>query len=251
MMIIQPINIHPQPISALLVHALQIGKRIWLSQFPVLFLVASLLYWSQQGLADWALSQGWHSSFVPLITAPVSVFFTNLYLVYVAIVLKRSDSGIHWDQQLQAVSATAVLLPTVILASLLSFAAIFLGTILLIIPGLLLLLWFTVFPQIAAFERIGAMASLKRSLFLVKGSSLRVAGLLLAFIAIRLVLQLVPELLFPTAASQPGLAFSLFIISEMLILPFEGAAYYLLYLELRARKEAFDYEVYREEAKAG
>lgn len=164
------------------------------------------------------------------------------------IVLKRSHLGTQWDQQLQALTAFGSLVPVVILASLLEFAGVALGTLLLIIPGILLMIWFTVFPQVIAFEGMGAIAALKRSLFLVKGSTLRVLGIILIFAVVRAVLQYLPGFLFPAIASQLTIAFLLFLIREMLILPFEGAAYYLLYLELRTRKEAFDFDVYQEES---
>ncbi|WP_339186168.1 hypothetical protein NST37_02225 [Brevibacillus sp. FSL K6-6036] len=247
-MIIQPSNIQPQPISVLLGHSLKTGKRIWLSQFPFLFLIVSLLFWSEQALTGWAQSQQLKEAFSPLIMTPVNGILLSLYFVYVGIVLKRSHLGTQWDQQLQALTAFGSLVPVVILASLLEFAGVALGTLLLIIPGILLMIWFTVFPQVIAFEGMGAIAALKRSLFLVKGSTLRVLGIILIFAVVRAVLQYLPGFLFPAIASQPAIAFLLFLIREMLILPFEGAAYYLLYLELRTRKEAFDFDVYQEES---
>jgi hypothetical protein len=249
-MIIQPKDLQPQPISAILARSWIIGKRMWVSHFPFLFLIVSVLFWAQFFLAEWLRFKQVHGFVVYLVTTPVNDMLLSFYFAYVVLLMKRWETNVDGIAHLHAFQSALKMAPVLIVASLASYLLTLFGTILLVIPGVLFFLWLYLYPQVMAFEREGAIPSLKRSMYLVKGSTLHTLFVMLPFLALRLFLQFLPGFVLPETDGHPAVAFGLFIIREMILLPFEASAYYLLYLELRARKEAFDYDVYLEQCKA-
>jgi hypothetical protein len=248
-MIIQPKDLQPQPISAILAHSWIIGKRIWVRHFPYLFLMVSVLFWAQFFLEEWLRSKHVHSFAADLVTTPVSDVLLSFYFAYVVLLLKRWETDVDGIAHLHAFQSALKMAPVLIAASLVSYLLTLLGTILLVIPGVLFFLWLYLHPQVIAFEREGAIPSLKRSMYLVKGSTFHALFVMLPFLALRLFLQFLPGIVLPETDGHPAVVFGLFLIREMILLPFEASAYYLLYLELRARKEAFDYDVYLEQCR--
>jgi len=75
-------------------------------------------------------------------------------------------------------------LPMLLIVGILSFALILAGLVLLIIPGLVAMVWFSLVVQVAAIEESrGVISIFRRSRDLVKGHFWQVAGIILITIA--------------------------------------------------------------------
>ena len=128
-------------------------------------------------------------------------------------------------------------LPAIIVAGILAAIGIFLGLLLLIAPGLLLLTWWILIIPVIVLEGRSAGESFGRSRELVRGYGWQVFGVIvltiLLFIAFRIVLGLV---LLPFADWLQG--FLTEIVAGTLATPFIAVVWTLLYYRLKAAKEA-------------
>jgi hypothetical protein len=127
-------------------------------------------------------------------------------------------------------------LGSIIVAGLLAGIAIFIGLILLIVPGLILLTWWILIIPVIVLENTGAGAAFGRSRELVRGYGWNVFGVvvltILIFIGFSIVLGLV---LLPVADWLQSFLSN--IISGTLATPFAALAWTLLYFRLRRAKE--------------
>jgi hypothetical protein len=128
-------------------------------------------------------------------------------------------------------------LPAIIVAGILAGLGIFLGLLLLIVPGLVLLTWWILIIPVIVLEQRSAGESFGRSRELVRGYGWSVFGLIvltiLIFIGFRILLALV---LFPFADWLQS--FLQEVLVGTLATPFVAVAWTLLYYRLRAAKEA-------------
>ena len=125
--------------------------------------------------------------------------------------------------------------------SLLMLAAILAGSLLLLIPGLVLWTMFMVAVPACVVERLGPIASLRRSAGLTKGNRLRLFGLFLLLLigltALRYLVNLVGlSIGGPFAAGVLDVAF------DTLSSAFELVAIAVVYHDLRVAKEGIDIE---------
>jgi hypothetical protein len=128
-------------------------------------------------------------------------------------------------------------LGAIIVAGILAALGIFLGLLLLIIPGLVLLTWWILIIPVIVIEGRSAGESFGRSRELVRGYAWGVFGVIvltiLLFIAFRIVLGLV---LIPFADWLQSFVTELAV--GTLATPFAAVAWTILYFRLRAAKEA-------------
>ncbi len=142
------------------------------------------------------------------------------------------------------------LLGTILIAGI----VIGIGFMVLIIPGLILWVWFAFIPQTVVIEGEGGIGAMKRSKYLVKGYFARTFALfILIFIAVSLVTGVISYGItrFPFLGqySRPLGEGAANVIS-VLLEPFRIAAMTLLYYDFRIRKEGFDLEIMAEELTA-
>jgi hypothetical protein len=127
-------------------------------------------------------------------------------------------------------------LGSIIVAGILAGIAIFIGLILLIVPGLVLLTWWILIIPVIVLENTSAGAAFGRSRELVRGYGWNVFGVIvltiLLFIAFSIVLGLV---LLPVADWLRSFLSN--IITGTLTTPFAATAWTLLYFRLRRAKE--------------
>lgn len=125
-----------------------------------------------------------------------------------------------------------------------------LGLMLLIIPGIIVAVWFSLYQQVVVLEGKGASASLSRSKQLVKGNFWRAtAVVLVVYLITGTIGQLVAIpfnalgvlLLGPEVGTLIGNLGSMLI--SALVMPYSFIATTLLYFDLRARKEGYDLEL--------
>jgi hypothetical protein len=130
-------------------------------------------------------------------------------------------------------SATPVLFP-LIGAGLLAAIGIFIGFILLIIPGLILLTWWAVIAPVIVIERAGVMDSFGRSRGLVRGSGWQVFGVIVVLFVIQLVLAGIVNAIF-TGISDSFISYSIADLAvRCLIAPLVALAAAVVYFELKA-----------------
>ena len=128
-------------------------------------------------------------------------------------------------------------LPAIIVAGILAAIGIFLGLLLLIVPGLVLLTWWILIIPVIVLEKRSAGEAFGRSRELVRGYGWNVFGVIvltiLLFIGFRILLGLV---LIPFADWLQSFVSE--ILVGTLVTPFVAVAWTLLYYRLRAAKEA-------------
>ena len=114
------------------------------------------------------------------------------------------------------------------------------GTMLLVIPGLVLTFVFMFVPIVVLFEREAGVSALRRSYELCKSDWQRIGVLCLIFLA----LKLIPAMLIaaiPVAMVRGILA----VVYSILLLPLGALTLLLLYLDNRRTREGFDKEALR------
>jgi len=132
--------------------------------------------------------------------------------------------------------ALAILLP-LIGTSLLGYAAVFVGFVFLVVPGIYLGFAFFLMGQVMVLEQIFGTAALRRSHELMKGNKLRafgvmlIGGILVGILStgLQLILGLVPYL--GTLAGS---------VAQAIGAVYTSAIAVVLYFDIRCRKEAFD-----------
>ena len=107
------------------------------------------------------------------------------------------------------------------------------GFFLLIVPGLVLLVWFSLANQVVVVEGKAYFEALRRSMEVVRGSWWRVLYVLLVLVLINLAVLMACGVLFGEAAGAIGQIFGI------LFVPLWSIALTLLYFDLRAEKEGF------------
>jgi hypothetical protein len=169
--------------------------------------------------------------------------------------LMKSISQSYLGKQTSVGQAYRTMLPrllAIILASILVALVVGVGFLLLVVPGIIFSLWFSLTIPVLILEGTGASKSMSRSKDLVSGNLGRVFGLgivvvfitgiigwIFGFIGGVIGIQLVETS--PTLAQFLASLFSL--IGQVMALPISAAAYILLYYDLRIRKEGFDLEM--------
>lgn len=125
-------------------------------------------------------------------------------------------------------------------AGIAKYLVVFVGFLLLIVPGIILLLGYAVVAQVVVLERVSATASLRRSWELTSGYKTRALGLAIVLWMILLVPSMAAGILFmlvPQSVVQIGA-----LLVQVLLYPVMPCAFTLYYYDLRVRKEAFDLE---------
>jgi hypothetical protein len=138
---------------------------------------------------------------------------------------------------------------TLVGISIMSSLVVFLGALLLIVPGLIFLAGFLLSPVVAVIEGSrNSSAAMSRSWELSKGFK----GKILLTMLVALLLMLVPSIalgglggLFGGAAERPMALVVIVIplILQVFVYPFVYVVQTVLYYDLRVRKEGFDLEV--------
>ena len=135
---------------------------------------------------------------------------------------------------------------SVIVVSIMAGILIMLGTILLVIPGILIAVWTVVATPVAAIEGLKNSAALGRSRSLARGQFWHVLGTMFLVWLIVLVLvlggALVLGIVFGTVGMPSGLTQMLSGLLMVPLFPLIGVATSLLYYDLRVRSEGADVE---------
>ena len=122
---------------------------------------------------------------------------------------------------------------------LLAALAILAGLILLVVPGLYLMLAFTLVTQIIMLEGLAGVTALGRSRHLMRGNLLRAFALGMVVALLGGVLSFGLELVFAVA---PGFGVVGSALAQAVAFAYYSAVSVVFYFDVRARKEAFDLE---------
>lgn len=128
---------------------------------------------------------------------------------------------------------------TILLAAIVVCFFVLVGLVLLIVPGILLLLWFSLYQPVIVKENITVVEALKRSRELTAG----VMGKALIFFLLPIFIEgAVRWLIAPLIPLWNGSTMSLIAIDTVLftlVLPLEALLFTLLYYDARVRSEAY------------
>ena len=142
-----------------------------------------------------------------------------------------------------------------ILAQVANFLLVFLGMLLLVVPGLIVLVGLSLTPPALVVENLSSTAALGRSWRLTKGARWKLVGvfvplfllLVVPMIAITVIVGIVAAVVGvasatdSTGAALLGAAFAGLI--QMLVYPLFNCALTIAYYDQRIRKEGFDLEL--------
>jgi len=128
-------------------------------------------------------------------------------------------------------------------ANLLQMLFVFIGLILLIVPGVIAAVWLLLTPSVVMLEGLGGMNALKRSKALGQGFYWRNFGVLLLVMVIcgvlGAILGAILGALFGTVLGNFGFRL-IYVLAQTLSAPLSLITIVLLYYDLRVRKEAYD-----------
>jgi hypothetical protein len=205
--------------------------RIYSRYASVLLPVAALLYLVEALFSVLAPE----STALALVGGVISVLLSTLYTGMVVELVDDVRDG-RLDQSVGDMirSVSTVLLPLVAV-SILAAIGIAIGFILLIVPGLVLLTFWSVVAPVTVLERPGVFAAFGRSWQLVRGNGWQVFGVILIFflifIAVGIVLGVIGAVL--GDAGEVVLGY----IGSVLTAPLVALASAVLYFELKRIKE--------------
>jgi hypothetical protein len=117
--------------------------------------------------------------------------------------------------------------------------AIMMGLLLFVVPGLYLMLAFSLLTQVIVLENVAGMTALSRSRELLRGNLLRAVGIILVFSIASGVLGMSLGLAFGAVPALESVGSAL---AQALAFAYYSAVLVVFYFEIRARKEAFDLE---------
>ncbi|MEP6910386.1 MAG: hypothetical protein ABI896_08155 [Actinomycetota bacterium] len=127
-------------------------------------------------------------------------------------------------------------LGSVVVASILAALAIFIGLILLIVPGLVLMTWWAVIIPVIVLENRSAGEAFTRSRELVKGHGWGVFGVIVLMVLLLIGFSLLLSLILSPLADWLQ-SFVSQVVSGTLTAPFVAIVLTLLYFRLKAAKE--------------
>lgn len=128
-------------------------------------------------------------------------------------------------------------LASIVVAGVLASIGVFLGLLLLIVPGLVLMTWWVLIIPVIALERTPAGAAFSRSRELVRGSGWNVFGVIVVSILLLVAFEIVLGIVLTPVAGWLR-SFVSSVVSGTLTAPFIALVWTLLYFRLRQAKTA-------------
>jgi Uncharacterised protein family (UPF0259) len=199
------------------------------------FLPLALLVYVVLGLISLVLSLvlGWFGALLGALIGLVGVFWLQGALSLAVADVRDGRADLSISETLQQVRPR---LAPLLGAGLLAGLGIALGLLLLIVPGLVLLTWWSVIVPVIVFERVAAMESFGRSRALVRGNGWNVFGVIVLTVLILLVAAIVIAILVAIALNwlpEEIRSYVQNLVSNTLTAPFLALAWTLMYFRLR------------------
>jgi Uncharacterised protein family (UPF0259) len=191
--------------------------------FVVLSLVSLLL----------SFALGWFGAILATVIGLVGVFWLQGALCEAVADVRDGRPDLSISETLQRVRPRVA---SLLGAGLLAGLGVALGLLLLIVPGLVLLTWWSVIVPVIMLERVTAMESFGRSRALVRGHGWNVFGVIvltvLVLIVVAILLALVLTILLAWLPDEVR-GYVQTLVSNTLTAPFLALAWTLLYFRLR------------------
>lgn len=177
--------------------------------------------------------------------------------------LTKSVSESYLGNEISVGQAYQFVLPkflTLILAGICVVLVVYLGLLLLVVPGIIFGLWFVLTTPVIIVENLGATQGMSRSKSLVSGNLGKIFSV--GFLVL-LISYIVAIILHYGASVFAGVLFSgnttlalalnhlVSVAGSILIAPIGATAYILLYYDLRIRKEGFDLQMLAKSIRSG
>lgn len=217
--------------GAVLKEAWALYKRHWRHLIGVALIV--YLFLSLITLVLGLVFEDWVALLASAFVSLAGTFWLQGALVEAVADVRDGRADLSISQTLERVAPR---LNTLALAGMLAALGITVGVIAFVVPGLVLLTWWSLIVPVIMLEQSGVAEAFRRSRQLVSGYGWNVLGVLLLTILVLIGVSIViSTLLSPLADNIQSLVAS--IVSSSLTAPFAALAWTLVYYELRARKE--------------
>jgi hypothetical protein len=184
-----------------------------------------------------SLALGWFGALLGSLIGLVGVFWLQGALCEAVADVRDGRADLSISETLQRVRPrVAPLLGAGLLAGL----GVAIGLILLVVPGLLLLTWWSLIVPVIVLERVAAMESFGRSRELVRGNGWNVFGVIvltvLVLIVVALLLAILLAILLAWLPDEVG-SYVQTLVSNTLTAPFLALAWTLMYFRLRELRQ--------------
>jgi hypothetical protein len=202
------------------------------------FLPLALLVFVVLSLISLVLSLvlGWFGAVLASVVGLVGVFWLQGALAEAVADVRDGRADLSISETLHRVRPR---LASLLGAGLLAGLGVALGLLLLIVPGLVLLTWWSVIVPVVVFERVAAMESFGRSRELVRGYGWNVFGVIVLTVLVLLLAVLVLAIVFAIVLAwlPDGLrSYVQSLTANTLTAPFLALAWTLMYFRLRELK---------------
>jgi hypothetical protein len=175
----------------------------------------------------------WVGAILGAIVSLIGLFWVQGALVKAVDDIRDGRADLTLGQTFERVRPQLI---SIIVAGILAAIGVFLGLLLLIVPGLVLLTWWVLIIPVVVIEERRAGEAFSRSRELVRGYGWGVFGVIVLTILIVIGFNIaLGIILLPVADWLQSLLSN--IISGTLVTPFIAVAWTLLYFRLRAAKE--------------
>ena len=208
--------------------------QLYRAHWRRLIAIAAIVFVPLGGIAAALALAGWPGVVAANVLSLAATFLVQGALVKAVEDLRdgRADLGIaetfgHAGAQLVPLAA----------AGLLAAIGIFIGLLLLIVPGLVLWTWWLVVPAVIVLEHRPVLESFRRSRELVRGTAWPVFGVVVLTVLILVALGLAIAILLAPVDSDLWRGFLGQAVADSLAAPFVAVAWTLTYFRLREIEE--------------
>jgi len=192
--------------------------------FVVLSLISLLL----------SLALGWFGALLGSLIGLVGVFWLQGALCEAVADVRDGRADLSISETLQRVRPRV---GPLLVAGLLAGLGVVIGLILLIVPGLLLLTWWSLIVPVIVLERAAAMESFGRSRELVRGNGWNVFGVIVLTVLVLVVVGILLAIALAWLPDEVG-GYVQTLVSNTLTAPFLALAWTLMYFRLRELRQA-------------
>lgn len=219
------------PTDGIIREAIDLYRKHFVHLFIVAFVIYAVIALLQALAAS--IDNAFALFFVSLLSI-VGAFLVQAALVEAVSDIRDGRADLSLGETLSRGSSRMV---PVALASVVAGVAIAIGLVLLIIPGLVLLTWWSVLVPVIVLERVGAFDSFSRSRNLVRGYEWKVFGLIVLEVLLILVVSFVLALILAVLPNSLQ-TFLSNILSGSLTGPFSALITTILYFRLKGARLA-------------
>lgn len=239
---------HIQPMSAkeLVRNSFENGKKVFLLSLLGNFLILAIFAALVLIFYSYIESLGVDNNTLYILAMFNNLIFISLTSVNIFYLLIGNQETSYLNQVKNSLIKLLLALATLIVSTLIYSILVIFGLTLLIIPGILIFTYFGLYSQAIAFEDEGIITSILRSRELIRGSFWKVfITLSILNLIVNIFIFLIGGLiLLAVPIDSIWLEIGIITLTYLIIMPFVGSYYTLLYFDLRSRQEAFDYDEY-------